>query len=172
MEEQNFNTLEEDNSTLSIKERRGTFLTVLCILSWIASGGTFITSLFSLINGKEGVQNQIIDAENQLELADNELLYGVLDASIKQLYVVLENFYPIYLSSLILGGLGIFAVYLMFNLKKAGFNLYVGYAILAPVVNYYFVKDIPYSVLGTAFALIISVVFIIMYYTNLKRMTN
>lgn len=172
MEEQNFNTLDETNSTLSIKERRGTFLTVISILSWIASGATFITSLFTLIQGKQGVQQQIIDAENQLELIDNELLYEVLENTTQQLYLVLDNFYPIYLTNLVFAALGIYSVYLMFNLKKSGFNFYVAYAIIFPLASYYFVKDMPFAVYGLVFSLMISVVFIAMYYSNLKRMTN
>ncbi len=170
MEEQNFNTLDDNNSSLSIKEGRGTFLTVISILSWVASGATFISSFFTLIKGKQGIQEQIIETENQLEMIDNELLYDILENTTQQLYLVLDNFYPIYLTNLVFAVLGIYSVYLMFNLKKMGFNLYLAYAIIFPIVSYYFAKDMSFAVYGLVFSLLISVVFIAMYYANLKRM--
>ena len=174
MEEENYNNLDEieNNQNQSLKERRGTFLTVLCILSWISSGGTFLSSISTLVNGKEGIQNQIIKAEEEIELADNGFLYDLLDASIKQLYLTLENFYGIYSTSLIISALGIYSVYLMFNLKRVGFNLYVFYALIGPLVSYYFVKDVPYSFYGTILVLVFSLAFILMYKSNLNRMTN
>jgi hypothetical protein len=172
MEEQNYNTEEQLESIQSIKERRGSFLTVLCVLSWISAGGTFLSSITSLISGKQGIQNQIIDIEEQLDTVDNSFMYDLLEMTKKQLYLTLENFYPIYLSSFILSALGIYSVYLMFNLKKQGFNLYVTYALIAPIVSYYFVYDIPYSVYGLVFSLVLSVAFILMYRKNLNLMTN
>jgi hypothetical protein len=172
MEEQTYNNEVEFESTQSLKERRGTFLTVLCILSWISSGTTFLSSISSLFSGKQGIQNQIIDIETQLDTVDNSFMYDLLEMTNKQLYLTLENFYPIYLSSFILSALGIYSVYLMYNLKNQGFNLYIAYALLVPFVNYYFVYDIPYSVYGLIFSLIVSIAFILMYRNNMNRMTN
>ena len=82
MEEQNYNNEVQFETTESIKERRGTFLTMLCILSWVSAGGTFLTSISTLIQGKTGIQNQIIDSEAQLDTTDNEFLYDMLDLTI------------------------------------------------------------------------------------------
>lgn len=163
---------EQLEPTQSLKKQRGTFLTVLCILSWVSSGGTFLSSISSLISGKQGIQNQIIDIEAQMDTVDNSFMYDMLDMTNNQLYLTLENFYPIFLSSLIISALGIYSVYLMYNLKKQGFNFYLLYALIAPVVSYYFVYDIPYSVYGLIFSLVLSTAFIFMYSKNLDIMTN
>jgi len=163
---------EQLESTQSLKEQRGTFLTVLCILTWVSSGGKFLSSISSLISGKQGVQNQIIDIEAQMDTVDNSFTYDILNMIKNQLYLTLENFYPIFLSSLILSSLGIYGVYLMYNLKKQGFNFYILYALITPVASYYFVYDIPYSIYGFVFSLVLSAAFIFMYSKNLDRMTN
>ncbi len=161
-----------ENDPNSMKEKRGTFLLVLCILSWISSGFSVISSLTTLVGGKKGIQDQILEMEDQLESADSEFLYSILENALIQLNATLENFFPLQLSLLVISAVGVFSVYLMFNLKKNGFGLYVLYAILSPLITFYFFRNIPESTTTLIFSLSISAVFIIMYYTNLKRMTN
>ena len=170
MEEENYNNIDEIENPQhqSLKERRGTFLTVLCILSWATSGFTFFNSLSTLFKGKKALQNEILIIEEKLEMTDNGFFYDFFQGLIDQFYIIFENFYGIYISSFLISAVGIFSIYLMFNLNKKGFYLYLVYAFLSPLVAYYFFKDSTSLITG----LIISIVFVIMYKANLKRMTN
>jgi hypothetical protein len=162
---------ENETTELSLKEQRGIFLTVLCVLSWISTGIAIISNLATLTQGKNGVQQQILDLEAQLENTEDELAYSLIETSINTLHITLENFMAINITTLILALLGAYGVYLMFNLKKTGFYLYVAYAILSPFASYYFFKDTQFIVATLVLSLVISLVFIILYGINLKRMT-
>ncbi|HIP36219.1 MAG TPA: hypothetical protein EYG85_05140 [Crocinitomix sp.] len=162
----------EITPTPTLKEQRGSFLSVLCALTWVSTGLNAFTAIISLAGGKAKVQNTIVESEELLENTDNEIMYGVLEATIKQNYVILEVFYPFYLSTLIFAALGAYAAYLMYNLKKTGFYIYIAYSVLFSLHPYFFMNNIAYIELGVIFAFAISLLFIILYAVNLKRMTN
>ncbi len=156
-----------DETNMSLDERRGTFLKVLCILSWVWIGIQLITNLFSYLGGPEKVvEAKSITEDSLSELDDSPFMRSVVEQSLEILDKTIENFNAIYLGNivgLLIGGL---AVYMMFMLKKTGFFLYCVYVgvILFVTVNY----------LGFSSAMldmVISIAFIIMYAVNLKRMT-
>ncbi|MGV6861518.1 MAG: hypothetical protein ACWA41_07085 [Putridiphycobacter sp.] len=164
--------MDTEKAPSNLKEKRGTFLLVLCILSWISSGFWTINYLSTLASGKKGVQDQILEIEDQLDSVDSELMYSILESGLFQANITLESFYASQLSLFIIYAIGILSVFLMFKLKRNGFGLYALYGILAPIIYFYFFKSLPESTSTLVFSLSISAVFIIMYYTNLKRMTN
>lgn len=156
-----------DDSNLSMDERRGTFLKVLCILSWVWIG----IQLFSSVTAYVGGPDKLIEAKSKAEdtiagVDDTGFMKTVMEEAMLVLDKTIENFNAIHISSilgLLLGGL---AVYMMFMLKKTGYFLYILYAVIIAGATIYF--------LGFASAMLdifVSIAFIIMYGVNLKRMT-
>ncbi|MFK8038866.1 MAG: hypothetical protein AB8B74_11285 [Crocinitomicaceae bacterium] len=156
-----------DEGNASLDERRGTFLKVLCILSWIWMGLQLFSNVSAYFGGPEKLMEAKSDAEDAFGSAEGSgFMKSVLEQAMVVLDRTIENFYAIYLGNIIALLIGVLAVYLMFTLKKIGFFLYVLYAAIAIGVASYYI--------GAATALmdiIVSIAFIIMYGVNYKRMT-
>lgn len=163
----------DNDSALTMKQKRGSFLLVLCILSWIYMGSSIISTTISYFNGTAELEKQLSKTSNAF---DQETGVGVLDnmmgAAEEIMYKTIENFNEIQLGTLVGLLIGIMAVYLMFQLKKIGFALYVLYSMIIPAISLYFIGTSMIMLLGLAFNSIVSIAFIIMYGVNLKRMTE
>ncbi|MFD1553548.1 hypothetical protein DNU06_07685 [Putridiphycobacter roseus] len=157
----------EDDSHQSMKEQRGTFLLTLSILSWVWIGIQLISTLFTYMRGPGPLVDSLTlieDATSEQSL-DNPFMASLMEGSLDTIRKTIENFSAINIGNMIallIGGLG---VYMMFNLKKTGFGLYVLYCAGIAGVNIYFLGG--FSFIFDAF---ISLAFIIMYGVNLKRM--
>ena len=157
----------DDDSHQSMKERRGHFLMTLCILSWVWIGIQLISTLFTYLRGSGQLEQSlslIEDATSESQ-TDNPFMTSILEGSLDTIRKTIEHFDAINIGNMIallVGGLG---VYMMFNLKKIGFGLYVIYCAGIAGVAIYFLGG--YTFIFDAF---ISLAFIIMYGVNLKRM--
>lgn len=156
-----------DEENMSIDERRGSFLKVLCILSWVWIGMQLFSNVSAYSGGPEKLMEAKSEAEDAINTVDSGFLRTVMEQAVTVLDKTIENFYEIYLGNIIALLIGGLAVYLMFVLKKAGYFLYIIYVGITIGVGIYY--------LGLATALmdvIISLAFIIMYGVNLKRMNS
>ena len=156
-----------DEENQSIDQRRGQFLKVLCILSWIWIGIQLFSSVVAYVGGPEKLMEAKSEAEDAIgAIEDTGFMKTIMQEAMIVLDKTIENFNAIHIGNilgLLIGGL---AVYLMFSLKKTGYYLYILYVaiVVGVAVNY----------LGFASGLmdiVISIAFIIMYGVNLKRMT-
>ena len=112
----------DNDSSESMKEKRGVFLLVLCILSWISTGGTLVSTLFSYFNGTAELEKQLAQTSDVFgEETGNAMLDNMLTGAEEILYKTIENFNAIQLSTLVGLLVGVLAVYLMFQLKKSGY---------------------------------------------------
>ena len=156
-----------DESNMSMNDRRGTFLKVLCILSWISTGLALIVNFLSYIGGKEAVLENISRSEDELQkLDEGSFFYTIMKSTIEiqeSIYPNFDLYYGGNILAVLIGGL---AVYMMFMLKKTGFALYILYCALISIVSIYTI-----GAGNTGFEIFISIAFIIMYGVNLKRMT-
>jgi hypothetical protein len=68
--------------------------------------------------------------------------------------------------------IGLLGALMMWQAKKLGFHLYIGYSLLAIIQIYFFVSpsDVPSFVV--IWGLLMSVLFVFMYSRNLKWMTK
>lgn len=163
------------------QEGRPVFITVLCILTWIGSGFTFLSSIYNMFTLKA---SQEILKQSNINFGDlaSELPEGgdagdrfarsmaqgmgnSFDAMIE--WGATLNFVSMGVSlACILGAL------LMFKLKKAGFFIYTIATIISIVVPVVLLGGNIFTIFSTVLGGIFGVLFIILYGVNLKHMKN
>lgn len=112
----------DNNNNETMKERRGQFLTVICVLSFIWIGYNLIATFMMYMGGPEALQGSLQDLEKIANSSDSgdapSFVQTTLEASMLVIEKTMENFTAIHISNmvaLLIGGLG---VYMMFNLKR------------------------------------------------------
>ena len=156
-----------------MKNERSKGLTALCVLSglWIAVG--LFTTLNSLMAGPmtdaQLRQEKLEMLEGQTE-ESLKMIGGLLDEMVQILEITRDNLYfitGINLLGLIIGGIG---VYFMFQLKKKGFHFYIVYSLLAIVPSVFLFSSFSIGIAGIIFTTIISILFILLYNRQVKKM--
>lgn len=145
------------------KNERPTFLTVLCILSFIGVGFAIISGLISLFAGSAG--SMIMDAAESLEGYEEVPGMDLVESSMD--YASTLGIVSIVAALVVLWG-----VIWMWNLKKTGYFIYI-IGELTPVIVSFILVGFG-SFLGGFMAmigLIFPVLFIILYGLNVKHMS-
>ncbi len=164
-----------DEKELNIGNERPTFLTVLCIITFVVSGFFLLYSIFSAITYDENVvrqsmEIQISEIEESPELSENPMAKKIADGLIVTSEEEIANHTLLTLIGFISLILSLLGAYFMYNLKKIGFHLYTLSKIIAlvPLLIYTvsLVVGIGYFAIG-----FFSLAFIIMYSRNLKYMS-
>ena len=155
-----------------MKEKRGRMLQVLCILSWIFIGSAFLYNITLFTGGqasREEMDNQIITL---IEFSES---FGLDDATIKDVVATADltndNFYLHYSSKLVFAIIGFFAVFQMWKLQKTGFWVYIAYSLIPIGITYYILGEVPSTIQNVVWDLIMAGLFIVLYGSQLKRMT-
>jgi len=163
----------DEDSNQSMSERRGQFLLVLAILSWVWIGISVLTNLTTYIGGIDKFGQGIALYENEIEKTrtESEFAAEMMEGSLPMMYKTLENFTPFHLISIAVSLFGGITVFLMFKLKSIGFWLYLIYCIGIVLVANTYIGGSTMASVGIAFDGLFSLAFIIMYGVNLKRMT-
>jgi hypothetical protein len=173
MESTNTTTLDE---MAQATPARPQFLTVLCILTWIACGLMFITSVWGILF-KPSADEQYEQVEKIREVspeaAENmEALIEKQNSSTQLLNTAL---------SLVGIGLSAFGAYLMWQMRRRGFYMYLGGELL-PYLGFLFAGDEAMAAMnffgpnGAVMIIggmvLLDAVFIALYAMNLKYMTR
>lgn len=161
MEEETNVTTSEQAPQEVTKAKRPTFLTVLCILSYIGVGLAVITSLVALTAGKAGsmFMNAAKDMEGMeapgMETASKGLQYASSVSAI----------------SLISALVVLVGVIMMWKLKKTGYYIYI-VGEIAPVIASFLLIGMSgfFGGFMAMIGLIFPVLFIILYGLNVKHM--
>mgnify|MGYP005997570631 CR=1 FL=1 len=162
--------------TVEQPKERPTFLTVLCILSWITAIWTSIGALISVMTKQNSIDKLLMSkdmVENAgIEIEDEGMsfLSSFMNGSLQAVKDQIDNFMLINTSNLVLYGAKILAVFFMFKLLKKGFWLYVFVQVLLLILPFVYMTVNSVMILGTVFTSFITLAFIIMYATNLKHM--
>lgn len=135
--------------------KRPTFLTVLCILSFIGAGISIILILIATVFATGAT----MVANGAMEGASAEAQQAVDAAS-----GVMANMWGYIIAAVVMIIVSLFGVIQMWKLKKSGFYLYTGAAVAGIIV------DIALGAGLSTMGVIISVAFIAMYAANLKAM--
>ena len=136
---------------------RPTFLTVLCILSFIAAGISIIgLALGSAVKGVAESAGASSDLSNLrgMEGVDSELM-NQAEAAFS---------WPRLIGAIVLTLIALFGVIKMWKLQKRGYYIYVGASVVGLILP---------LILGSGFSvfsLLITAAFIVMYGLNLKAM--
>lgn len=168
----------EESHTLP--QPRNTFITVLCILTFIGSGWGIVSGLFNIYTASkmgdsieevsEGMEDAIDDIQDNDGLSDSQkdffesIFTGISES------VTPENVRNAALVSILSCLLTIAGALLMWNLNKKGFYLYVAGIVLIIAGTLFVFGG---SLMGVFYALSAGfwgVVFIILYGVNLKHM--
>lgn len=155
--------------------KRPTFLTVLCILTFIGSGWGVLSQLFSLLftnlvdmSAQTEQFNAVMD--NMESEAGTSFLSGILNSSQEVMQATMMHAKSIAVISLVLSLLSLCGAILMFSLRRIGFYIYVVAQLLLLFVVPYFAGFSMIVVMGMLFSALFTIVFIILYALNLKAM--
>jgi hypothetical protein len=166
-----------DNTQPYQPTRKPTFLVVLVVLSFISIGLTLIQQFFALLSGPmseeqmEVYQAEVYEAIAQLRDAGMDGMVTMMEKVLAMSVYANDEVYflnnAMTLVAAIIGGVG---VYMMFQLKKIGFHLYIIYS-LSPVLILYTVFPIAsIPTIVVVMSLFLGALFSILYGLNLKHM--
>ena len=164
----------ENNSS-----KRPSFLTLLCVLTFIYSGFSIVGALSNITNGAPSSKEiRIQDAELSKSIRDlkkiegSETAINLIKKFDKFNKLTTKNFWFFSISNLIISLLGVFAAQRMFTGFKIGFHLYIAYCLISLLIFYVVIpaQSIPTSLV--IFSLIVSAIFIWMYSKNLSWMNK
>jgi hypothetical protein len=155
--------------------QRPTMLTVICILSFIAGvwglwGG--VQSAFTDAPQREFEEAKVAMDEAMAQVGDqgNEMVTKMMDSAMVMAEKSVEQAVPMGYTNIALSLLSLFGVWLMWNLKKNGFWMYLVAAVGGLVAPMVFLGGGLLTLMGVGFMGLISVIFIILYAVNLKHM--
>lgn len=167
--------MEENVTTINVTKKRPTFLTVLCILSFIGSGGFgLIYSLYQYATFEStysAQQEKLTTALEQLKDAgmDSGFFYKSTENGLVVLEKMSQNLGLITGVNCLFALLSLLGIFMMFKLQKNGFYLYTlvnFFWILVPLVLIDFEATMINAIIAGAF----TVLFVILYAVNLKHM--
>ena len=168
MEDQHF--LDQDN--LNIENERPTFLTVLCIITFVVSGFLFLSTLYGLFTYDEEAQLEAFEQTVVSMESFGKDLPG-MDENIRNLEVFnqeqMDNNSTLQAVSLISILLSLFGAFMMYQLKKVGFHLYLASKVVGLIPLLIFTLST--AVFWTyGIFIFFTIAFVIMYSRNLKYM--
>ena len=118
--------MEENITQVVLPKKRPAFLTVLCILTFIFSGGSGLYSIYEYLTFDKNYPAQVAQMAEALEtLEDAGMDSGFIYDSAQNGLIVLEkkaeNIGLISMATIFFASLSILGAFLMFKLKKNGF---------------------------------------------------
>lgn len=137
------------------KTRRPDILTILCILTFVGSGSSLIANSFLYLMFDQ--VKEIVGQQEALSFLGSEINLSFL-LEIKPVFFLIQA--ALYF-------LSVFGAYQMFQLRKIGFHLYTVSQILLLIMSKIFIPSLPFPI----FELMVSTVFIFLYYKNLQFMS-
>ncbi|MGZ2371152.1 hypothetical protein ACXR6G_15345 [Ancylomarina sp. YFZ004] len=165
----------EDITQVVLPKKRPTFITVLCILSLIGSGGFgLLQHAYQYVTFDKTYPANIAKMEEALENLeeagmDSGFIYESAQNGIYALEKTAENLVPMTAAHIIFALLSLLGIFLMFRLKKNGFYLYSVVNLFWMLVPVYFIgMEVGMMMLGMG--AFFTILFIILYAVNLKHM--
>lgn len=156
------------------KEPRPSFLTVLCVLSYISIGLALSSGFMGLISGPMSEDLVLQQKLEWAKMADELRSVGAdgFVAIIEQFQRMLDslnaNHYGNTIVTILVRLIGIVGVIFMWQGKKNGFHIYIIYSILAVIQMYFFVSPVDIPTVMVVVNLVISGLFVFLYSRNLK----
>lgn len=156
---------------------RPTFLLVICILTFIGSGWSVLSNLFSIFTS--GMMDSSLQMEQYSNMmgniegsASSSFLAGFLNSSMEVLQATAAHAREIAVMQLVLSVISLLGAIMMFQLRRFGFYLYTAAQTLALFVLPYFAGFSTLVVIGMLWSAFISLIFIILYAVNLRYMVK
>jgi hypothetical protein len=161
-------------ATMDAPPARPTLLTVICILS-------FIAGLWGIYSGIKGLttdqtvalaaqQQKMEEARAQLGDKADGMAGRMLDSSMAIAQKAADHAKSIGISDIIISLISLLGVWMMWNLKKSGFWLYLLASIAGLIIPLVYLGGGMMALASVGFGGLITLVFIILYAVNLKYM--
>lgn len=154
--------------------KRPTLLTVLCILTFVFGGIGLISGLMGLAKNPQAdldaARAQMEEAMAQAGGDAPAIMTTMLNDSIAMLEKQAANHWPITIVGLICTLLSLYGAWKMWNLQKQGFTFYVLGTLISLLSTFYFLGFSMTILLGAGLVGLISLVFILLYASQLKHM--
>lgn len=160
------------------KTKRPTFLLVLCILSFIYIGLSWISTLGSFISGPlndNQLNFQRIEMAKALEPLKNSgesSIVDTFDTIIRMIEGINDNFYAFNIVYIGVLALGFMSVLFMFQGKRLGFHLYIGYCLFNILRYYVFLPAADIISFLIVWEVFFAALFTILYSRNLNWMNS
>jgi hypothetical protein len=167
----------EETLDFNEKPKRPVLITVLAILSWIASAFGGIQALINLVfyeARKHNTLQQLELSKEQFEQMSNNPMADLFESSLNASIEMIEKFF--FLSNatnFAVSAISALAVYWMFKLKRKGFILYSSVHLLGLIPLFYISHTIENNALmnfATYVSVFFTVLFIGLYSIHLKKM--
>jgi hypothetical protein len=154
--------------------QRPTFLTVLCILSFIAGAWGVFGGIQSSFTDKP--QRDLEEARTEMEEAMDQMgessgmVANMMESAMELAEKSAENAVTLGYVALLTSLLSLLGVWFMWNLRRMGFGIYVVASLLGLLVPFVFLGFNMMTFIGLGVGGFITVLFIILYAVNLKHM--
>jgi hypothetical protein len=153
--------MEQTNTGAATPAKRPTFLTVLCILSFVAAGIAIIGSIIgymgmAVVEGMGGMEGMEGATEGMSTMPGMEDAMALM-VHAKTLLIV----------GIVITLIALFGVIQMWKQKKMGFYIYTGAQVIGIIIPIVIAGMAAFSAMGLFF----SIAFIVMYGLNLKHMS-
>ena len=156
------------NPSPAEEKTRPTFLTVLCVLSFIASGIGIYSSVTSFLKNPEDEMEKIQEATEKMgDAADSGVVGKIMEGSI----AMMEHQQAMNTLSLICCVLTLFGAIMMWKLRKTGFWIYTASQVICLAGTFAILGVNFMSLMAIGFGGFFSVLFIVLYGVNLKHMS-
>ncbi len=159
------NILYTENQPTEAAPKRPQFLTVLCILTWIGSALAFISAIYTFFT----VQASAAMFEN-MNMSGATDPTGMMGGMQEAMRLAVVNRVPNLLVATICSLLCIFGAMQMWKLKKTGYFIYIAGEIIPPIAAFVLGGGGMLGSMGAAVALIIAIIWIVLYGLNVKHM--
>lgn len=159
-----------------IREKRPTFLTVLCILTIVNVGLALIGEISFTASGPwdqaDFKAHEIEYAKQKAELSKQkempEFVTEIMESAYQLEIDMHNNFYLVVVVSFAMYLIGLFGAIFMLQGKKLGFHLYIIYSLVSVASIYTYSQPQNVHVSIIVMGLLFSGIFIFMYSRNLK----
>lgn len=158
----------------STPKQRSTFLTVLCILSFINGGLNILFNVPSLLmpNFMESYLERIKQMQRMNDYSNAPpFLSGMMKDIMAMLERMADHWTIMILSTILLAVMSVIGVWMMWNLKKIGFLFYTTAQILWTLMPLIFLGINLFSVLAVFINAVFTLAFIILYGLQLNDMS-
>lgn len=150
--------------------KRPTFLTVLCILSFIGIAASLFNAIKTIL-----VPEKIIAKAEQAQLMMEEMgsqsgFLGQLSQLGQMHPAVLDNLVLLSIVSLVLSLVLLFGIIKMWTLRKMGYYVYVSVKVLGFIIPYIIIRENFLSGIALVISVFFTLLFILFYGLNLKAM--
>ena len=171
-----------ENETVDFQPGQGeasrpAFLTVLCILTFLASAYYFFTSLVGIFISKDFDTNewdtlseQVAESMSDADETTSQMMQSAMEALAETTAKTIENATVLGLITMLVAVLSAFGAYEMYKLNRRGFGIYAAAKFIGIVVPLVILGANMVTLIGYTVALIAGLIMLFLYSINRKYM--